>query len=108
VAREHLTDEEDFGAPRDRFADYLFGAATAAHFRSVDECHAECESKAKRGDLAYAIAPIFAHAPRALTQRGDRFAGGKCHGADVGRCEGHDERWCNRSANWRSNCRSVL
>jgi hypothetical protein len=67
----------------DGLAGDVFGSAIGIHLGSVDEPHPEVERKPKRRDLGRAPASIFAHPPRALTERNDRLAGWKRYHANV-------------------------
>lgn len=59
----------------DGFADYRFGTALGVHLGGVDQGHAELDARAQRRHFTAVRRTILAHAPGALTNHGNLYAG---------------------------------
>src|SRR5262245_11489836 len=82
--RQGLADEKHLvTSSLDGLADDVFGSAIGIHLGGVDEPHPEVEPQPKRRDFARAMASIFTHSPRALTECNDRLAGWKRYCSNV-------------------------
>ncbi|MNH09911.1 hypothetical protein D3C79_693730 [compost metagenome] len=86
IVRVNLTDHENLlAAPGDRLADHLFSTAFSVHLSGVDQCQAQFDALLQGGHFAAALARVFTHVPRALTDGRNVFVG-KLH------CT-HDTSW---------------
>src|SRR6185369_3366392 len=85
IVGKHLADDEDLvAASFDGFADDFLGAAIAVHLGSVDQRHADLETKLDRGHFLPAFARVLAHAPGALAELGHDPAGRQLNGGNAG------------------------